>query len=92
MNSVRLPADPIRKSHYVAQHVEQLYLTIYKLTWFERWQSITFSDLSELSDVLDFTFDQGRGTGVRRGLGVGEHLPMHGVGVGVGVGAAPAAQ
>jgi hypothetical protein len=67
------------------QHVEQLYLTIYKLTWFDRWQSITFSDLSELSDVLDFTFDQGRGTGVGRGLGVGEHLPMHGVGVGVAV-------
>ena len=28
----------------------------------------------------------GRGLGVERGLGVGEHLPTHGVGVGVAVG------
>ena len=30
----------------------------------------------------------GRGARVGRGLGVGEHLPVHGVGVGVGVGVA----
>ena len=32
----------------------------------------------------------GRGAGVERGLGVGAHLPVHGVGVGVGVGVAVA--
>jgi len=36
------------------------------------------------------TLYYGRGAGVGRTLGVGSHLPVHGVGVGVGVGVAVA--
>jgi hypothetical protein len=36
--------------------------------------------------VFVYQLGFGRTCGVERGLGVGEHLPVHGVGVGVGVG------
>jgi hypothetical protein len=52
----------------------------------ERFLKADISDVGYSSSLIASRY--GRGGLVGRGLGVGEHLPVHGVDVGVGVGVA----
>jgi hypothetical protein len=61
------------------------YVCGYQLSTINYWLHVCRSHDEGGSALLSY----GRGCGVSRGLGVGSHLPVHGVGVGVGVGGGP---